>query len=339
MANMNILVINYFERLHLHESINGNKFKAGTCEKVLVAIKNEFVEKKRQITLKTLEELQNMKGIGKSSIDKIKEIIETKKLKIVDDLDITQDTLTFFKILSNDVYGIGPVKAKKILTEGIHSMEELDIYIKETDPKFLNKNQAKGLLYYKDTSQRIPYSEMQKHEQFILCALHKSIPGINITICGSYRRKAKNSGDIDVLISDPQGRPKILQNCIKILEKIEYIIDSYAKGVTKFMGVCRLPDSLIRRIDIVQTTIHEYPFAILYFTGSGDYNRMVRAKANEMGYTLNEHGIQPFSDGEKKEMDMKQYQLFLTKHKLDSERNIIEFLGLPYLEPHLRVIE
>lgn len=335
---MNKLVINYFEILHLHETINGKKFKAGTCEKVINAIQNEFLEKKREINIKTLKELQNMKGIGKSSIDKIKEIIETKKLKMVDDLDIKQDTLNFFKNLSYHVYGIGPVKAKKILAEGIRSMEELDTYVKETDPKFLNKNQVKGLKHWEDTSQRIPYSEMQKHEQFILCALHKSIPGINITICGSYRRKAKDSGDIDVLISDPQGRPKILQNCIKILEKIEYIVDSYAKGITKFMGVCRLPDLLIRRIDIVQTTIHEYPFAILYFTGSGDYNRMVRAKANEMGYTLNEHGIQPFSDGEKQEMYPKEYESFLKKYKLDSEKNIVEFLGLPYLEPHLRII-
>jgi len=119
---------------------------------------------------------------------------------------------------------------------------------------------------------------------------------------------------------------------------MEYIVDSYAKGMTKFMGVCRLPDLLIRRIDIVQTTIHEYPFAILYFTGSGDYNRMVRAKANEMGYTLNEHGIHPFAEGEKQEMDPKEYQAFLKKNKLDSEKNIVEFLGLPYLEPQLRII-
>ena len=235
--------------------------------------------------------------------------------------------------MSNDVYGIGPVKAKKILAEGIRSMDELKAYQKE-NPKFLNKNQVKGLTYL--SKERIPYKEMQKHEQFILCALHKSVPGINITICGSYRRKAKSSGDIDVLISDPQGRPNILKTCIQNLEKMEYIVDYYAKGDTKFMGVCRLPDSLIRRIDIVETTIHEYPFAILYFTGSGDYNKMVRAKANDMGYTLNEHGIQPFSDGTKQEMNPKEYKAFLAKHKLDSEKNIIEFLGLPYLEPHLR---
>ena len=41
--------------------------------------------------------------------------------------------------------------------------------------------------------------------------------------------------------------------------------------------------------------------------------RMVRAKANEMGYTLNEHGIHPFADGEKKEMDPKEYKSFLKK--------------------------
>ena len=70
------------------------------------------------------------------------------------------------------------------------------------------------------------------------CVLHKAFSGLNITICGSYRKQAKTSGDIDVLISDPQNRPKILQDCIQVLEKINYIVDTYAKILKPRAGKC-----------------------------------------------------------------------------------------------------
>ena len=38
-------------------------------------------------------------------------------------------------------------------------------------------------------------------------------------------------------------------------------------------------------------TPEEFPFAILYFTGSKTFNTIMRARALELGYSMNEHGF------------------------------------------------
>ena len=64
------------------------------------------------------------------------------------------------------------------------------------------------------------------------------------------------------------------------------------------MGLCKLDSDLPnRRIDILYTRPDQYPFAILYsFTGSKEFNQKMRQHANEQGFTLNEHGIEEYSE-------------------------------------------
>ena len=80
-----------------------------------------------------------------------------------------------------------------------------------------------------------------------------------------------------------------------------------------------------RRIDIMYTKPDEYPFAILYFTGSGDFNQRMRADALKLGYTMNEYSL--------KHTDTK------TKvdHKFHEERDIFKFLKYDYLDPEKRI--
>ena len=72
---MNALVINYFERLHLHETINAKKFKATTCEKVITAIQKEFVEKNQQLSSKTLADLQKIKELVHHPLRRLKRFL------------------------------------------------------------------------------------------------------------------------------------------------------------------------------------------------------------------------------------------------------------------------
>ncbi len=71
--------------------------------------------------------------------------------------------------------------------------------------------------------------------------------------------------------------------------------DRISLGESKFMGVCRLDDeSKVRRIDIRVMPSDQFPCALLYFTGSDMFNQRIRARALEMGYTLNEYTLRPF---------------------------------------------
>ena len=75
-----------------------------------------------------------------------------------------------------------------------------------------------------------------------------------------------------------------------------------------------------------------YPFAILYFTGSGSFNIEMRKIAANKGYRLNEHHIveAPKYTGLKgKEIDA----------VFKSEKDIFDFLNIPYIEPKERTRE
>ena len=70
-----------------------------------------------------------------------------------------------------------------------------------------------------------------------------------------------------------------------------------------------------------------YPFALLYFTGSKEFNTGMRERALKMGYTLNEHG---FSKMEGRKKGAKVDKAF------PNERAIFDFLQMKFKEPHER---
>ena len=80
-----------------------------------------------------------------------------------------------------------------------------------------------------------------------------------------------------------------------------------------------------RRIDIMYTKPEEYPFAILYFTGSGDFNVRMREDALKQGYTMNEYSIK-YTETKKK-----------VNKIFNEESEIFEFLGYKYLNPEDRI--
>ena len=49
-------------------------------------------------------------------------------------------------------------------------------------------------------------------------------------------------------------------------------------------------------IDFLYTKPNEYAFATLYFTGSKAFNTVMRQRAQDLGYTLNEHDLSKMTD-------------------------------------------
>jgi DNA polymerase (family 10) len=88
------------------------------------------------------------------------------------------------------------------------------------------------------------------------------------------------------------------------------------------MGICSLGTP--RRLDILVTDEKEYPYALLYFTGSQQFNIAMRNHALAQGYSLNEHGLTPFIAKP-------------APPPCTAERDIFIFLGLNYVEPRHRV--
>ena len=143
-------------------------------------------------------------------------------------------------------------------------------------------------------------------------------------ICGSYRRGALESGDIDILVSHPNyidniENQKFLEKIVKELSKSKLIIDNLtSKGTTKFMGVCKISD-IARRIDIRLINYESYYAALIYFTGSKNFNVYIRNKALEKNFSLNEYALTDMKDN--------------TIKILNSEEEIFLILKIPYLSP------
>ena len=67
----------------------------------------------------------------------------------------------------------------------------------------------------------------------------------------------------------------------KQLEKQKILVYKFTDGKTKKLTVCKIPEeSIHRRVDFLYTSPEEYPFTLLYFTGSKDFNTAMRYYAN-----------------------------------------------------------
>ena len=93
------------------------------------------------------------------------------------------------------VAGIGPVKARELVDQGITSIEELK-GIADT----LTKGQRIGLKHFEDFELRIPRAEIKVIKRAV-----KEVIGLSkkytATVCGSYRRGLPSSGDVDFLLT------------------------------------------------------------------------------------------------------------------------------------------
>ena len=291
-----------------YERTNGEGFKASAYFKAVKGIQ----------TLDTLTEssVSSVKGIGKSLTNTIMSIVNTGTCSLYEKIKNTKDARSEFM----DISGVGPQKAKKLVSLGFTSIESLRSAPNLTE--LLDAKQLIGLKYYEDILERIPHSEIIQHESYLKKVLSEIDPKAELTIAGSYRRKSKDSGDIDILL---KGTPKLYETFISTLQSQGYLYETLAKGKKKYFGMGKLSDCLtFRRIDIMITKPCEYPFAILYFTGSKDFNTLMRQHALDLGFTMNEYSL--------KHTENKQ----IVDHTFKTEKDIFEYLNYTYVEPSKR---
>lgn len=301
MATKQALLDN-LDLLRQKELQDGNTFKAIAYAKVIKQIK-------ALPHVNSLTDLADVKGIGKSIQAKIEEFFETGKLQQAEDIKQDPDIPVIEAFMK--IYGVGRVKATKLVKEDhIRSLEEL-----KQRPDLLNEHQQLGLQYYEEFMERIPRAEMRQHDKKLMQYLPEGIEGI---VVGSYRRGEPTSGDIDILIKS--SNPKDLDRFVATLQEKKYILHTLAHGEKKFMGISRATrNAKPRRLDILLTPPEEYPYALLYFTGSDKHNIEMRRKALELGYSLNEHGLTP-----------------PTPSPLTTEEEIFAFLKMPFVKPKQR---
>ena len=299
-----------FRELEEHYRKNYDTFRVKTYNRVNVGLKHLT----RDSDLNE-ESLSKIPGIGSGTKEKIRSILETGTCDAYEKIKHAQTSPKeeFLKI-----HGVGPQCANKLVKAGFKSIDDLRQC--DTISEHLNDGQLLGLKYYDDILERIPYAEIQEHEVYLKACLAKVDPEAELTIAGSYRRQKDTSGDIDLLV---RGKTKkTYEAFITLLQKDGYLRDTLAKGAKKYMGLGKMKGyDINRRIDIMYTKPEEYPFAILYFTGSSEFNQRMRKEVLDRGLTMNEYSLKHTETRKK------------VKHTFQSERDIFAYLGYDYVEP------
>ena len=342
---MNQTIINNLQLLSQQYTVNNaNKWKIAALKKAINSLKSYDKE------IISGEQIKNeIKGIGEGISKRVDEILATGKLtELVDVSDDAINILPEDSSLSNKnkvieilkgITGIGDKRATSWEKIGVNSLDDLKDRINKKQIKSTHHIDI-GIKYYDDFLLKIPRNEIDELSSILEKILLSVSQSIIFKICGSYRRENDFSGDVDVLITDwalhldphklKKKESEIVINYLKIivdkLKKEDIIIDDLTNtsGGKKYMGVYRLNNNPARRIDIRFVEYNEYYPALIYFTGSKNFNIDVRKKALKKGYSLNEYSLTEIS----------------TNNTLvvDRETDIFDILDIEYVSPKNRNI-
>lgn len=260
--------------------------------------------------------LTEIPGIGKDLADKITEIVDTGTLKVYQDLKktIPEGLLDLLNIPS-----VGP-KTAKLLYEKlkVKNIQDLEVAIKKNKLQGIFgikektiENILKGIELLKRRKERMPLATaIQVADEFVNTL--KKLPEVKkISTAGSLRRQKETVRDIDILVVS--DKPQKVMDAFTGLNLVKEVL---AKGETK---------SSVRTKDDVQAdcrVVEEKSFgaALLYFTGSKNFNIKIRKLAINKQLKINEYGV------------FRNNRFVCGK----TEEEIFKILGFSYIEPELR---
>ncbi|MGI9429680.1 MAG: DNA polymerase/3'-5' exonuclease PolX [Bythopirellula sp.] len=231
--------------------------------------------------------LTDIDGIGKTLDEKIRELLETGKLKALDDL-LAEMPASLLSILR--VPGLGPKKAATIHQKlGVASLDDLKTACERQQVRELKGFGAKteetilkGLAIAAEAESRTRWVEADEVATQLLEHMRPVQAIKQLEMAGSYRRGCETIGDLDLLVEATDST-----TVMKRFGELPGIADVLVQGHTK-MSV-RLDTGL--QIDLRVVPGESFGAALQYFTGSKDHNVVVRGRAKAQGLKVNEWGV------------------------------------------------
>ncbi|NNJ47481.1 MAG: DNA polymerase/3'-5' exonuclease PolX [Acidimicrobiia bacterium] len=265
-------------------------------------------------------ELVALKGVGKSTASKIREIIETGTIKKLEGL--REKYPPEFVNLTR-IPGLGP-KTLVMLRDrlDIHNLDDLKAALAAEKLRDLPGLGAKSEekigqaierlgLHGKDT--RTPIVEALPIARATVAQLLELPEVRRADYCGSLRRFREDIGDIDILVSSTRA-----EAVMEFFTTMPEVADVIGRGETKSSIVTRRGIQMDLRV----VRPAEYGAALLYFTGSKTHNIHLRQLAIDRGWQLNEYGLSDVESGE----------VVASK----TEKDIYAALDLAFVPPTLR---
>jgi DNA polymerase (family 10) len=268
----------------------------------------------------SLADLKKIHGIGSSTAQKIRELIETGRVEKLDGLraKYPPGLVALLRL-----QGVGPKAVRRLQAElGVQSLDDLRRAIAEHRLRALKGFGVKSEQRLEDAIARLeregaltrtPISIALPLARRVAAELAR-VPGVTYAAhCGSLRRFSETVGDIDIVVVASDPGP--VMTAIVELGVVDRVL---ARGETKTSVVTRRGI----QIDVRVVKAEQLGAALLYFTGSKSHNVKLRQRALARGYTLNEYSLSALDGG--------------AIIASETEAAIYQALGLPFIPPVLR---
>jgi DNA polymerase (family X) len=265
---------------------------------------------------------RTISGVGESVAEVIRDFLETGTSKRLEALSkqFPVEALSMTK-----VDGIGPKTAVDLHAKGIHNFDELVKAVQNKDERV--KERFYDAVLFAIKKQRVPHAEAKALAEHVVEILVEKTfrvmggsPLEKPEICGSIRRRAVDSKDVDIvgMVRDSKDRDDILDEFEKIGTKISR---GENRGSIRFTCLGRT-----MQVDLWLVPPESYGSALNYATGSTSHNIELRKMAMSKGMLINEYGIwRMATDGLPEQLGGA------------DEHDVYRVLGIPYVEPWDRV--
>ncbi len=272
----------------------------------------------RDVASLSLQELEEVPGIGKDLAAKVREYLETGRIAKHEELKQGAPA-GLLELLR--VPGLGPKKAKmlsdKLKVKGIDDLEEaihagrlagLPGIQKKTEENIL-----KGIAFLKRGNERKPLGRVLPLVEEIIRGVRDNAPVDRIEVAGSIRRWKDTVRDIDILAASKD--PAAVMSAFVKLPQTGRVL---AHGDTKSSIITN--DGV--QVDLRVVEEDSFGAALQYFTGSKQHNIKLREMGVRAGLKINEYGVFR-GPGEKKIGGKK-------------EEDVYNALKLAFIPPELR---
>jgi DNA polymerase (family 10) len=270
--------------------------------------------------------LGEVPGIGKAILEKSTEFYKTGKLEFFENLrrDFPPGLFELF-----DLNGLGAKKIKVLYEQvGVASLLDLEqacIAGKIAGiPGFGAKTQEnilKSIAQKRQHAGTFLLGEIVPLAEDLFDALRDHPAVSQISYAGSYRRRKETVHDLDFVVSTRE--PEEVGNYFADQPEVTEVI---AHGPTKVS--VRLLNGI--QADLRLVSDEAFACAVMYFTGSKEHNVVLRGRARDRGWTLNEYRLAPLEEAERP----KDYVPPPTG--LQTEADVYRALGLDFVPPELR---
>ena len=278
--------------------------------------------------------LTDLEGIGADLAGKIGELLDSGRLRLVDDLQKKVPAVAFELMR---VPGLGPKKVKVLVdTLRLTSLDALEQACRDGKVQeikgFGEKTQAAIL-------ENIAFAKSPEHARLLwneadaivqqLLAWMRGCPAVRrIEGAGSWRRGRETVGDLDLVVDgdDPKG----VMDHLAAWDETQAVL---LRGDTKTS--VRGPRNV--QIDLRVVEHGSFGAALQYFTGSKEHNVRLRSRARDHGLTINEYGVHRLAAGRKSSSDDEDARPPKGKSIAGrTEEDVYGAVGLPWIPPELR---